>query len=181
MLQTSASTLIPYVLVFCRVTIGLVFLISFLTKARNLLAFQSTIISFNILPRQMSASVALFFLAAEFITALLMLVGGSFLPFSFALAIFLLLAFSLALTSVLVRNVQTSCNCFGPTEKAVSRYDLVRNTGFILCALIGLWTTTWSGSLLGDLNLVGLVLAGLCAAIYIGVCMNLREVVQLFR
>ena len=129
-----------YLQIFCRVVIGLVFTISFLGKAFHLSSFQRSILAFNILPARFSRPAALLFLSGEGAVVILVGVGGSLLGLAFVLAILLLLVFSCALLSVLIRKLQTSCNCFGPTEKQVSSADIWRNIGFLLCASSGFCT-----------------------------------------
>lgn len=126
-----------YVLTFCRIVIGLAFWYSFLRKMMNIPVFEQTITQFNILPKHFSRAIALLFLSGEFIVALLVTIGGPFLKPGFYFSIFLLILFCLALISVLRRNIRTSCNCFGSTQKTVSAIEVWRNVGFIMCAFIG--------------------------------------------
>src|SRR5690348_3348391 len=122
-----------YLLAFCRVVIGLVFAISSLGKARDLAQFQEAIAGFRLLSRRMSNLAAFLFLGGECTVVALMVIGGPFLFPGFALAILLLLLFCTALASVLIRRIQTACNCFGSTRKPVTRVDIWRNLGFLLC------------------------------------------------
>ena len=131
--------MLPYLLTFCRLVIGLVFVISFVGKVRDVGQFAATIGRFDLLPRRWTQTAALLFLGGEAAVVILLIAGGPLLPLAFALATLLLLLFSLALLSVLRRGIETSCNCFGASEKPLTYYDVGRNAGFIACSLLGWW------------------------------------------
>lgn len=170
-----------YLLIFGRMVTGFVFLISFVGKARNIPAFEQTIAGFRLLSPRLSRFTAWLFLAAELAVLLLLVAGGRFLSVGFALAILLLLLFSLALTSVLLRNLHTPCNCFGTSAKQVSPFDVLRNAGLIFCALIG-----WAASITLDaeqlsLSMMEAGLVGMSAIVFVAIWLNSAQLVQLFR
>lgn len=170
-----------YLLAFCRIAIGLVFTLSAAGKILNLSQFARTIAQFRMLPTRLVAHAAPLFLGGELAVALLMIVGGAVLWCGFALALFLLLLFSLALGSALVRKIRTSCNCFGTTIKTVSSLDLWRNAGLILCALGGLGSLAVLQSQQVNLTLVQWGAMGLAALLFVAVWLQLGEIVELFR
>jgi len=170
-----------YVLAFCRIVIGIVFAFSFLRKTRSVSTFEQTITQFSILPKRFSRVVALLLLSGEIVVALLVTIGGAFLESGFLLSILLLLVFSSALVSVLHRNIQTSCNCFGSAQKQVSSVDVWRNVGFVVCALIGYGTLARSNSGQGHLAPLEWGLLGLGAAFFVALWLHLGEIVQLFQ
>jgi hypothetical protein len=172
---------LSYILTFCRIAIGLVFALSFIGKIRNVRQFEQTVRDFAILPRRFSKIAALLFLCGEFAVVVLVTLGNSFLFAGFALAACLLLIFSIALASVLARNMRTSCNCFGSTTKQVSPFDVWRNAGFILCALGGCGLLTASKGAQTSLGLVEVSLVGLGAAVFVAVWTQLSEITQLLR
>src|SRR4051812_26455003 len=102
--------LIPYIVTFCRITIGLVFLLSFLSKVRSLSRFEQAIATFNILPKRLTKFAVPVVLAAELAVVVLIVLGNRFLLFGFALALFLLVVFTIAIMAVLVRNMHAQCN-----------------------------------------------------------------------
>jgi hypothetical protein len=111
----------------------------------------------------------------------MMLLGGSLLTGGFLLAALLLTAFSIALASVVIRKINLSCNCFGPSEKRITPYDIFRNIGFLICALGG-----WGAALLSQKGSVSLGilewgLALVVAVIFITIWTQIREIMQLFR
>ncbi len=173
--------LLSYLLAFCRVVIGLVFAISSIRKMLHFSVFEQTIIRFRLLPARWSRKVALLFLACEFAVVALTLAGGRFLRFGFELAAFLLLIFGAALVSVLARDIRSSCNCFGSTERPVSPSDVWRNVGFILCALFGLVALTTSHRRDVGMGIAGWGMAGIAAAVFVMVWIQIGEIVQLFR
>jgi uncharacterized membrane protein YphA (DoxX/SURF4 family) len=170
-----------YLLAFCRIVIGLVFVVSSVSKARDLAQFKQTVSSFQLLPKRLSGGAALLFLGGEFVVALLVLIGGPLLLPGFFFAIGLLLLFSTALLSVLVRNIRTSCDCFGSSARLVSRFDVWRNVGFILCALGGCLALIWVGDRPLSLSLPEWILPGLAAALFVLIWSQLGEIAHLFR
>lgn len=170
-----------YLLAFCRVAIGLVFAISSLSKVRNLGQFQQAIASFRLLPQCLSQLTALLFLCGEFAVVLLVAFGGPLLFPGFALAILLLLLFCVALASVLIRRLQTACNCFGSSEKPVTPVDIWRNVGFLLCAGSGGEALIWMRGTQGDLEWVAWLFIALGAGVFVMIWIQLGEIVQIFR
>jgi hypothetical protein len=170
-----------YTLAFCRIVIGLVFGYSFLRKVVNIPAFEQTIFEFHILPKNFSRITALLFLSCEFIAALLVSVGGPLLGPGFFLSIFLLLLFCSALISLLHRNIRSSCNCFGSTQKPVSVIEVWRNIGFISCSVIGCGVLVASNNEQEHLGLAEWGLIGLGAAVYVVIWIQLGEIVHIFR
>ncbi|HLZ61593.1 MAG TPA: MauE/DoxX family redox-associated membrane protein [Ktedonosporobacter sp.] len=170
-----------YLLAFCRVAIGLVFALSSFSKARELAKFQQAVEGFRLLSRQLSHLAALFFLCGEFAVLLLMVIGGPLLFSGFALAILLLLIFCVALASVLVRRVQTACNCFGSSEKPVTLVDIWRNVGLLLCAGGGCEALIWARGAQERLEGIAWLLIALAAGAFVMLWIQLGEIVQLFR
>lgn len=173
--------LMLYVLVFCRIVIGIVFAVSFLRKISSVPIFEQTITQFSILPKRFSRVVALLILSCEIAVALLVIIGGPFLESGFLLSVLLLLVFSSVLMSVLHRDIQTSCNCFGSTQKQVSSVDVWRNVGFFVCALIGCSAFAGSNSGQGHLAPLEWGLLGLAASFFVALWLHLGEIVQLFQ
>jgi len=169
-----------YVLAFCRVTIGLTFALAGGQKARSFAAFQQTVRRFRLLPQALLLPVALLFVTGELLVALLLLCGGWFLLAGFVLAFLLLLVFSGALLSVILRGISTTCHCFGPGHRPVSQADLWRNLGFLLCALSGSLGALWN--LPGEVRLDGVswMFTALGAAAFVLIWTHMADLVQLF-
>ena len=131
--------MLPYLLTFYRLVIGLAFALSFVGKVRDVGQFAATIGRFELLPQRWTKTAALLFLGGEAAVVILIIAGGRLLPLAFGLATLLLLLFTLALLSALRRGIETSCNCFGDGDKPLTYYDVGRNAGFIGCGLLGWW------------------------------------------
>lgn len=142
-----------YILVFCQIVIGCMFALSAVGKIRDMKAFEKSIQGFQLVPKAVVKPAAILFVVSEIIVVVLLIVGGAVLLWGFVLASLLLALFSGALFSVLQRKLDVSCGCFGASEQPVSYYDIVRNGGFMVCALGGAWLATitifpgWDGLL----------------------------------
>lgn len=165
---------------FCRIVIGLVFALSFLNKVLNPTMFERTVFSFDLVPKPLIKIAALLFLSGELTVVLFALAGGTFLGPGFTLAGILLLVFTMALASVLIRNIKTSCNCFGPSQKPVSAYDIWRNAGLILLVLAGLGALFMLNSDVANLDVPELSIVVLVAGSFVAIWLNLRDIIQLF-
>ena len=170
-----------YLLAFCRIALGLVFLVSSLSKARDMAQFRAAIRAFHLLPPALSEMAALLFIGGECVVVVLLGIGGPLLLPAFILAGGLLLLFSLALISVIARKIQTACHCFGPSVKLVSRADVWRNVGFMLCVLGGIAALTWTRAPSISLSLSEWVLTGLGAVVFVVIWIQLGEIVQFLR
>lgn len=93
------TLMLPSLLTFSRMALGLLFVYAFLAKMRDVAGFAAAIDRFELLPRRWVKTVALLFLGGELAVILLLLAGGFLLPLAFALAGLLLTLFSLALLS----------------------------------------------------------------------------------
>jgi hypothetical protein len=167
--------LIAYLLAFCRLALILVFLLSSIGKARDLTSFERAIAGFQILPRSLAVAAAWLFLAAE-AAVVALLIEGALLP-GFALALVLLLAFSAALASALYQRLPASCNCFGSSKQSLSRFDLWRNAGLIVCAVAGCGAAA-TGRPYG-LGLAEWLLLGASALVFVAIWLQLGEIMAL--
>lgn len=170
-----------YLLVFCRVAIGLVFAMSSFSKARDIAQFQQAVFGFHLLSRRLSNLAALLFLGGEFAVVLLVAIGGPFLLAGFALAILLLLIFCAALASVRIRRLPISCNCFGSSKKPVTPVDIWRNIGFLLCAGGGCGALIWTRGVQESLAGIAWIFIALGAGAFVVIWIQLGEIVQLVR
>lgn len=168
--------LVQYGLAFLRWVIGLVFAWSCVSKLCNTSTFMETIGRFKLLPARFHRITALAFLVGEVAIVTAMLFGETLLLWGFLLAALMLLTFCIALVSVLMRRIQTPCNCFGSANKPVSPYDIARNVIFILCALGGASIVISAPGSLMTLGMPGWWLTGTVAAVFVIVCVQLKEV-----
>ncbi|GHO90063.1 hypothetical protein KSF_001110 [Reticulibacter mediterranei] len=164
---------------FCRCATGVVFLISFGSKVRDIAQFQRSIVAFRLLSRKLSNTAAILFLGGELAVVLLLLGGGELLLPGFMLALLLLIIFSIALASVIVRKLHISCNCFGSSDQQVTVVDVWRNVGLIVCVLAGYSTTSWSQGSGRILGLGEWLLAAISALLLSLLWLQLSNIVQL--
>lgn len=176
-----STDITPYMLTFTRFVTGFAFALSGSGKLRNLPAFERAITDFKILPEGLVKVAAPSLVIGELIVVLLLLFGGRFLLPGFLLAILLLLMFSIALLSVLARELQTPCNCFGSSAEPVSRFDVLRNLGFVGCALLGLGVLYNPAGEQANLNVVEFVLLGLMAITFSVMWIKISDFGELFR
>lgn len=165
-----------YLLVFCKITLGLLFLISFSSKLGSFSQYVDTINDFRILPRSLNRLAAVLVLISELLIVLFLF---KWQVMAFCLASILLVIFSAAFASVLVRNIQTTCNCFGTSQHPISQVDLVRNFGFLLCSCGGGWLATNSETV--SLVPLQLGIIGLIACVFVLVWAQLGEIYRLFQ
>lgn len=171
---------IIFFLTFCRIVIGSVFVVSFLGKIRNVAAFQITIANFRLLPKNLTKGAVVLFLLSEFIVIACMVIGYKLLSIGFLLATFLLVVFSIALVTVLVRKIQTPCNCFGTSLKVISYYDVARNAGFVAFSFGGWAVFSVSDITWIALTLPELALASFAAVAFVMIWTRLSEIVEIF-
>jgi uncharacterized membrane protein YphA (DoxX/SURF4 family) len=174
------TSLLPYALMFSRIVTALVFALSGMGKLRDLSAFERAVANFRILPQGIVKVTASLFVAGELIVVVLMFLEGGFLLSGFLLAMFLLLLFSIALLSVLARKLQTSCNCFGPSTKPMSHYDVLRNVGLMVCAFIGWFALSTFPDGQAGLKVAEVVLLGPIAITCSVLWIKIGDLVELF-
>lgn len=144
-------------------------------------SFTQAIDRFKLLPKVLHSPTAVAFLGGELVVVVAMILGGKFLLWGFLLAGLLLLLFSIALASVLVRKIPTSCNCFGSSQKPVSIFDIVRNTILILFSLGAYGWLALNEEALPALGWLDWGLLSVAALVLVMILIQLKEIVQLFR
>lgn len=174
--------LISYGIAFCRWTIGLVFVLSCTAKLRDVTTFTDTIRRFKLLPDQLVRLAAWVILSSESVILVTMLIGSRLLAWGFLLAGALLLIFCLALLSVLLRRIQTPCNCFGAFSKTpVSSLEIIRSLIFSLCAISGYGLFQMAQGNPETLGLLEWILSGISAMVFVLTMVRLKEIVWVFR
>jgi hypothetical protein len=172
----------PFLLLFLRYVIGFVFIFSLYGKLKNIPSFIQTITNFQFFPQKFSKSLAYLFLTGEISVIITMLIGKNLLIWGFLIASLMFLAFSIALTSVLVRNIRTSCNCFGPDEKDVRVGHVVRSLGFLVCGVLGIVITTHPNQYtLLQPEFFLIATTGSVSIAFVIVWMNVTDIIKLFQ
>lgn len=170
---------VPYMAVFARIVVGLVFVFSAVGKLQDVSRFVRAVEGFQLLPRWLERPVALLVVVGEGLVAITMLVGGAALRPGFALGAILLAVFTATILSVLRRGLSTSCGCFGGSETRVSPLDVWRNIGFLACSVLGwLSSTPTSG---GGLVPAEWAFLAVLSAVFVVLWIHLADLVQLLR
>jgi hypothetical protein len=164
------------------VALGTVFAISLAGKMINLAAFEEAVENFRILPIWLIPPAITVFLLGELGVVVLLLWGRELLLIGFILAVTLLAVFTVALISVLVRDIQTTCNCFGvKPREPVSVYDVIRNIGLIACGVWGIATLLTTRSLPPSLSWLEWGFITLTAVGIALLWLNLNDILKIIR
>lgn len=166
-----------YLIVFCKTTICLLFLASFLSKIKDFNQFINSIKDFRLLPESLVQPAGVLILISEFLIVVFLL---KWQIIAFYLASLLLVIFTGVFTSVLVRKIQANCNCFGINQHQISQIDLIRNFGFLLCSCGGGWLATKSEATV-SLTPLHLGITGLIAFVFVLIWAQLSEIYRLFQ
>lgn len=166
-----------YLLAFCKITVGLLFLVSFFSKIQSFSLYVTTVSNFRLLPNSLNQLAAVLVLISELLIVLFLF---KWQVIAFCLASILLIIFSAAFASALVRNIQTTCNCFGTSQHPISQVDLLRNFGFLLCSCGGGWLATKS-EVTVSLAPLHLGITGLIAFVFVLIWVQLSEIYRLFQ
>lgn len=172
-------TIFEYLIVFSRLVIGITFAMSVVGKLRDFSAFKASVENFRLLPKALVLPVAILGILFEITVILFIVLGNQFLLIGFGIALMLLLIFTIALISLLIRNIKVSCNCFGKTKDPVSGYDVVRNIVFIACALAGLFASIQAVAT--NMTYVEIGMLMLFAFIFTLLNINLSQIAALFK
>lgn len=164
-------------LLFCKSAVGFMFALSSLNKVINFSRYIDTVSLFRLIPETFVVWAARLILVLE----ILVVVSLFTKPVSaFWLASALLLAFSVAIASAIVRNIETSCNCFGTRDRPISALDLLRNFGLLCCSCGGGWLATTEPEAAIASPLFNSEISGLIAFGFVLVWIHLSEIYYLF-
>ncbi|MBV9691555.1 MAG: hypothetical protein JO202_17790 [Ktedonobacteraceae bacterium] len=163
---------------FCSIALLLLFAYSAGGKVRNVTAFARSVEGFAVVPSTWVVPLARLFIGAEGIVVVLLLGGlvwSGVLLAGMLLALGLLVVFSSALISVMIRGLQVPCGCFGTDDRPVATVDLVRNAGLIVLSVAGLATASSQHSILASL------LTALMAATFVVIWTHLDDITAVLR
>jgi hypothetical protein len=127
-----------YLLMFCRMTIALLFGVSAWGKVRDVASFSAAVESLVGVRHGWSRLVAAAVIGAEVAVVVALTVGGASMRVGFAISLVLLVSFTAVLASAVRRGVDVGCACFGARRPRVSVYDIARNVLMIATAVTGL-------------------------------------------
>ena len=170
-----------YWIAFSRVVVGIVFAVSAFGKIQNISSFSDAITRFKFFPSRFSLMLSYLFLAGEIVVVLTMLIGWFFLPYGFLLSSLLYLAFSIALSSVVLRKIQTSCNCFGPSKKPVTPFHIVRAAGLMVLSAVSGVMLYLESTREVQLDLLGWVVMIMAGGVFSLIWIELDEIAALLK
>ena len=127
-----------YLLLFARWFVGLTFAWSSLAKLRSFASFEAAVSDFGLLPARRVRPVASAVVTAEVAIAVAMLTRRLVLSAGFVVAIALLVGLTTAIVTVLRRKARVACNCFGASDRVLTRYDVARNAVMAVVCAVGL-------------------------------------------
>ena len=166
-----------YVVIACRVAVGLVFACSALGKLRGRTAYAGFVDSVRalvpVLAPRAAPVLAGAVVAAEAAVALGVLSGATCRT-ALILAAVLLAAFGLALALAIRRRVRVPCRCFGATSEPPGAPQLIRNAGLLTVALVGAVVAA------GDAAPAGAVTAGFAGLVVAILAVGADDLAVLF-
>jgi Methylamine utilisation protein MauE len=136
-----------YVLLGCRVLIGLVFTISLVSKVRGGDSYRRFVAAVaDLAPGLPARPAAITVVTGE--AAVMVLLTTPVPLLGFAVAVGLLSAFTVAIVAALRRRPGVSCQCFGTSTTPLSRVHVARNVVLSTVAAVGALTATAAGGTL---------------------------------
>jgi putative oxidoreductase len=125
----------PYTAFVCRVVLGVVFIYASVDKILHPAVFARAVQNYRIVPLEAVNAFAIVLPWIELVAGLL-LVLGLFSGGSVLVITFLILVFLVALSSVLIRGIDTACGCFSSSGGGrVTIGYVIRDLALLLLAL----------------------------------------------
>jgi putative oxidoreductase len=132
------SQFIDYIIAIARIYLALVFILSGLDKINNLAGFAESIENYRILPEQIINIVAIIIPWLELIAGALLLMGY-YIKENSLISLALLVVFTFAVFSAVLRNLNIDCGCFGTFNgQKVGMLKISENIILIIIALISI-------------------------------------------
>jgi uncharacterized membrane protein len=130
------------------------------SKFGRIADFWTQVMGYRLTSAIKSRLIASYLPPAEFVLGMLFATGYLTLVSGFIL-LFLLLGFSIAISSVLIRKIETDCGCAGAGRQKVRPILLTRNLGIAAIVVLGMFTS-------GPVGITNLVI-GLSGALLIAI------------
>jgi hypothetical protein len=168
---------------FCRVVLGVVFVVAAAGKLRGRGAQRATRVTvraFGITSGALATVIAVSLPFAELAVAVLLVIPPVAM-LGYVLAGGLLIGFSAGVAVALRRGQRVPCRCFGASEAPIGRRHLVRNGGLLAVAVAGLAASIADGApggLTVDPAALVAAFAGLLVALLV---IRMEDLVFLFR
>lgn len=166
-----------YLDVGCRVLIGLVFVVSAVTKWAAPREFTASLARMRVLPAGLTRPVAALVIAGETtVPVLLAFPRPTVVRLGWVLAAGLLAGFTVAIVASLRRGTAAPCRCFGRSTTPLGVRHVVRN--LLLLGVVGLGLL--AGTVGGSGHPGGAVVAAVAGAVVAGFVAMLDDLVALF-
>ena len=112
---------------FCRMILGIVFLISGILKLLDPVQFSEAILNYQVVGRTLSAWTAVLIPALEIIIGL-GLISGIWLAESLMITAGLYIVFDIMIGQAMIRGLDISCGCFNPSESGpIDFFKIMQN------------------------------------------------------
>lgn len=166
-----------YLDVSCRVLVGLVFVVSAVTKWSAPGEFTTSLVQMRVLPDRLNRPAAALVIAGETMVPVLLAVPTLTTGrLGWLLAAALLIGFTVAIVVSLRRGAAAPCRCFGRSTIPLGARHVVRN--LLLLGVVG--TGLVAGAVGGTMDIGGMVIAGIAGAIVAGFVVMFDDLVALF-
>lgn len=139
-----------WVILFCRLALGAIFIAAAVPKIINPLGFAEDIGNYHILPLLGINPLAITLPWIELVAALL-LIAGIWVRGMALLINGMLVVFIVAISSALLRGIDLNCGCFGKGDGASGLETIIRDVGMLVLGFVAL---AWDR---GELSLLGLL------------------------
>jgi uncharacterized membrane protein YphA (DoxX/SURF4 family) len=129
-----------------RITLGLVFLVSALTKLRAPQQFVEGVVDYQVLPTALARLYGRLLPPVELGVGFL-LAAGTALPIASVVAILLLISFGLAMGINTARGRRLDCHCFGAAAAVPVGWAAIGRDAFFLALAVPVTWTSFAGGL----------------------------------
>lgn len=177
-LTLSNTSLLIFVVCLCKLILALAFATASFNKLRHFQHFINSINSFEIGVKEFSLPLAITVVLVE-LSSVVLIIFTSYSGFLFVLGVLSL--FTGFLIMMLQHRKKVACNCFGVSEHAISRSDIIRNLVLIGFVLSGFISQIIYGRPIAVLNVPLLTTAMACgtAIMILSIVLNLRLISEL--
>jgi len=125
----------PTIAMLLRVGLGIMFLVSSIPKIRQPYDFLGSVYGFEIVGPNLGLLVASVLPWLELFLGIC-LIGGVFISGALLITIGLSIMFGVVISSAVMRGMDISCGCFGPSQDKVNYLTIARSGSFILAAIL---------------------------------------------
>ncbi|MFT4925953.1 MAG: hypothetical protein ACI8WB_002048 [Phenylobacterium sp.] len=111
----------------CRLLVFMILLMAAWGKTSHFDTFRQNLVEGFKLPVVLSLPSAILLIAVEWLLAALLIIPSSLNLIAMQATLALFVLFTVVIATVLLQDKLVNCNCFGQSNRPISRYDLIRN------------------------------------------------------